>query len=80
LTLDKKLLEILACPIDKGPLYYFEDELLLYNPRLHKVYKIEDEIPIMLVESAQDADQAEHDRLLAKASSNGVELNFSTQE
>ena len=26
MALDTRLLEILACPEDKGPLYYFEDE------------------------------------------------------
>ena len=32
--LDPRLLEILACPEDKGPLLYFADEDSLYNPRL----------------------------------------------
>ena len=34
MALDPQLLEILACPEDKGPLLYFEDEDALYNPRL----------------------------------------------
>ncbi len=34
MALDAQLLEILACPDDKGPLLYFEDEDTLYNPRL----------------------------------------------
>ena len=34
MALDPKLLEILACPDDKGPLLYFADEDTLYNPRL----------------------------------------------
>ena len=34
MALDPKLLEILACPEDKGPLLYFADESTLYNPRL----------------------------------------------
>ena len=34
MALDPKLLEILACPKDKGPLLYFADEESLYNPRL----------------------------------------------
>ena len=38
MALDPKLLEILACPEDKGPLLYFEDESSLYNPRLHRRY------------------------------------------
>ena len=40
--LDQLLLEVLACPIDKGPLLWFEDENVLYNPRLHKSYAVVD--------------------------------------
>ena len=36
MALDSKLLEILACPEDKGPLLYFVDEDTLYNPRLQR--------------------------------------------
>ena len=42
MALDAKLLEILACPEDKGPLLYFEDEQVLYNPRLKRKYEIRD--------------------------------------
>ena len=34
MALDPQLLDILACPEDKGPLLYFESESALYNPRL----------------------------------------------
>ena len=50
MSLDPKLLEILACPDDKGPLLYFEDESSLYNPRLRRRYAVRDDIPIMLIE------------------------------
>ena len=40
MALDSKLLEILACPDDKGPLLYFEDENCLFNPRLKRRYRI----------------------------------------
>jgi len=52
MSLDPKLLEILACPEDKGPLYYFEDEQVLYNPRLKRTYEIRDDIPVMLIDEA----------------------------
>ncbi len=54
MSLDPLLLEILACPEDKGPLLYFEDEDSLYNPRLHRRYAIRDDIPIMLIDEADD--------------------------
>lgn len=70
------LLEILACPQDKGPLLYFQDEDLLYNPRLRRAYAINDGIPDMLIEDASDVDEQEHQRLLAKADADGIRLNF----
>ena len=78
MALDPKLLEILACPEDKGPLLYFEDESSLYNPRLHKRYEVRDDIPIMLVDEAVDVDDAEHARLMAKADADGVAPTFET--
>ena len=52
MALDQLLLDILACPEDKGPLYYFEDEDILLNPRLKRTYAIRDDIPIMLIDEA----------------------------
>jgi uncharacterized protein len=72
LALDTKLLEILACPEDKGPLLYFKDEDALYNPRLKRRYAIRDDIPIMLIDEAETVDGAEHDRLMQKAESEGI--------
>lgn len=76
MALDPKLLEILACPEDKGPLLYFTDEGALYNPRLKRRYAVRDDIPIMLVDEAESVDDAEHERLLAKAAAEGVEPTF----
>jgi uncharacterized protein len=76
MALDPKLLEILACPDDKGPLLYFADEDALYNPRLKRRYAIRDDIPIMLVDEADTVDDAEHDRLMAKAEADGIEPTF----
>jgi uncharacterized protein YbaR (Trm112 family) len=76
MSLDPKLLEILACPEDKGPLLYFEDEQVLYNPRLKRKYEIRDDIPVMLIDEAVAADDAEHDRLTAKAEAAGIRPTF----
>jgi uncharacterized protein YbaR (Trm112 family) len=76
MALDPLLLEILACPEDKGPLLYFVDEDILYNPRLRRRYAVDDGIPIMLVDEATTVDDAEHDRLLAKAATDGVTPTF----
>ena len=76
MALDPKLLEILACPEDKGPLLYFEDEDSLYNPRLKRRYRIDDGIPVMLIDEAESVSDDEDRRLLAKAEADGVQLNF----
>ncbi len=76
MALDQLLLDILACPEDKGPLYYFEDESVLLNPRLKRTYEIRDDIPIMLIDEATSVDQAEVDRLLAKAEADGISPTF----
>ena len=76
MALDPQLLEILACPEDKGPLLYFEAEDALYNPRLRRRYTVRDDIPIMLIDEAVTVDVDEHERLLAKAEAEGIAPTF----
>lgn len=64
--LDEKLLSILVCPDDRGPLLLIGQELL-YNPRLRHAYRIEDGIPVLLIDQAVEVAEDEHDRLLAQA-------------
>ena len=78
MALDPGLLAILACPEDKGPLYYVEDEDLLYNPRLRRVYEIRDGIPVMLVDEARTADDAEHARIQARIDSGDIAPTFTS--
>ena len=76
MALDTMLLAILACPEDKGPLLYFEDEDSLYNPRLQRRYPIRNGIPVMLLDEAETVDDAEHERLVAKAEADGISPTF----
>jgi len=76
MPLDPMLLEILACPEDKGPLFYLVDENSLYNPRLRRVYHIEDDIPIMLIDEADEVDDNEHKRIIEKVESDGISFTF----
>ncbi len=71
MALDPKLLEILACPDDKGSLLYFEDENSLLNPRLKRLYRIEDDIPLMLIDESEVISDEEAARLVAKAAAEG---------
>lgn len=61
--LDEKLLSIIVCPADRGPLVYAGD--LLYNPRLRRAYRIDNGIPVLLVDEARDVGDDEHARLTA---------------
>ena len=67
--LDDSLLSILVCPADRGPLVLVDDAdgQLLYNPRLRRAYRIEDGIPVLLIDEARDVDDDEHARLMARA-------------
>lgn len=76
MALDPLLLDILACPDDKGPLFYFESENSLYNPRLKRRYRIDDDIPVMLVDEAETVTDAEHDRLMARVSDEELRPTF----
>ena len=76
MSLDAALLAILACPQDKGPLYYLEDEQVLFNPRLARTYAVRDHIPVMLVEEATSLDEAEAARLQGLVDEGGVEPTF----
>ena len=50
--LDKKLLDLLVCPVSKGPLEQIGDELVCKVSKL--AYPIKDGIPVMLPEEARD--------------------------
>ena len=53
---DPKLLEILVCPLTKGPLEYDEANSELISKQANLAYPIRDGIPIMLVDEARPLD------------------------
>jgi uncharacterized protein YbaR (Trm112 family) len=77
MSLSPTLLEILACPEDKGPLYYLESESMLYNPRLHRRYDVRDDIPVMLIPESTTVSDDEHERLMALIETNEIAPTFS---
>ena len=56
--IDPKLLEILICPLSKGPLTYDSDAQELISEQARLAYPIRDGIPIMLVDEARPLDDA----------------------
>jgi len=67
MAIERPLLDILACPIDKQGLLLFEDESILYNPRLHRLYRLPDSYPVMLPDRAEPVTEDEHQRLIKRA-------------
>jgi uncharacterized protein YbaR (Trm112 family) len=55
-AVDRKLLEILVCPVTKGPLEYDAAKQELISKRAKLAYPIRDGIPIMLADEARPVD------------------------
>ena len=53
-TLDKKLLDMLVCPVSKEPLEQVGDELICKKSKL--AYPIKDGIPVMIPDEARKID------------------------
>ena len=51
--MDSRLLEILACPICKGPLKYQRDAEVLVCRMDRLAYPVRDDVPVMLEEEAR---------------------------
>ncbi len=60
---DPRLLEILVCPLTKGPLSYDRAAQELISLEAGLAYPIRDGIPIMLVDEARPLDEVEKARL-----------------
>ena len=78
MALDSRLLAVLACPVDKGPLYYLGDDGGLYNPRLRRRYEVRDGIPVMLPDEAQDVPAAEAEALDARIAAGELGPTFAS--
>jgi tetraacyldisaccharide 4'-kinase len=57
--MDSRLLDILVCPICKGPLLYRKDEQELICKADRLAFRIRDGIPVMLEDEARKLDPAE---------------------
>ena len=64
--IDPKLLEILVCPLTKGPLTYDRARRELLSAQAGLAYPVRDGIPIMLVDEARALDESEKAALAGK--------------
>jgi uncharacterized protein YbaR (Trm112 family) len=63
MMLDKKLLDILVCPVTKGPLVYDKDNAELISIAARLAYPIRDGIPVMLEDEARSLSEEEAEAL-----------------
>ena len=61
--MDKKLLEILVCPVTKGPLIYDKKNQELISTTARLAYPIKDDIPVMLEDEARTLTDEEIENL-----------------
>jgi len=61
--MDNKLLEILVCPVTKGPLVYDKQKEELISKSARLAYPIRDGIPVMLEDEAREISEEEAERL-----------------
>jgi uncharacterized protein len=57
--MDKRLLDILVCPVTKGPLHYDREAQELISVSAGLAYPIRDDIPVMLEEEARQLSEEE---------------------
>ncbi len=56
---DPKLLEILVCPLSKGPLRYDSKARELISERARLAYPIREGVPILLIDEARELEDGE---------------------
>ncbi|MGM0517599.1 MAG: Trm112 family protein [Pseudomonadota bacterium] len=64
--MDKKLLDILVCPVTKGPLIYDKANAELISLSARLAYPIRDDIPVMLEDEARALGEEEYEALRKK--------------
>ena len=60
--MDPRLLEILVCPVTKGPLYYDRERNELISTSARLAYPVRDDIPVMLEQEARALGDEEVER------------------
>ena len=60
--MDKKLLEIIVCPVTKGPLIYDKENQELISKSARLAYPIRNNLPIMLEEEARQISEEEMEK------------------
>ncbi|QMU60940.1 MAG: Trm112 family protein [Gammaproteobacteria bacterium] len=63
--MDMQLLDILVCPVTKGPLKYDKDAQELVSTSARLAYPVRDGIPVMLEDEARSISEGEYEKYKA---------------
>lgn len=66
MTISRELLEILVCPESKAPLVLEGETLVSTDPQTRRRYRIENDIPIMLLDESEVLPEAEWRAIMGK--------------
>mgnify|MGYP002725738728 CR=1 FL=1 len=66
MAVDPKLLEILVCPETKSPLVLDGETLVSTDPETRRRYRIEDDIPIMLIDESEVLNESDWQAIMQK--------------
>ena len=66
MPIDNKLLEILVCPDTKAPLVLDGETLVSTDPEIRRRYRIEDDIPIMLIDESEILNENEWRQIMIR--------------
>jgi hypothetical protein len=66
-TIDPELLEMLCCPVSRASLVQDGDTLVSTDPATRRRYRIDDGIPVMLVEESESLDEAAWQAIMEKS-------------
>jgi uncharacterized protein len=66
MSIDSKLLDILVCPETKAPLVLDGETLVSTDSKTRRRYRIEDDIPVMLIDDSEQLSQDEWNKIMIK--------------
>ena len=64
LPIDQDLFDILVCPLSREPLKYIEGLLVSTDGKTRRAYRIDDGIPVMLIDESETLSSGEWQRLM----------------
>jgi uncharacterized protein YbaR (Trm112 family) len=65
LPFDQDLFDLLVCPLARTPLTWVDGRLVSLDPATRRAYRVEGDIPVMLIDEATTLDETEWKRLMA---------------